>query len=277
MKVLQWVEISIYILATIIHIVALTMLVRMSKHAMKGSQKFLFMSLSMTELSYCLLSFIRFFCIELGVKKSIYQHVSIFQRIAILLIYYFIMIYITLERFAAIYLNLKYGVYWSLRKTKRLIFFTSLFCIVAFISVSATWHKDQRNVDTFAYVYLYPAFMVVFIICAVITYSYIAMKIVKRGDTITKEVRGEKNEKRIPRLQRKTILIPTLIILTFIVFMVVPNFMLMVHYVGISKLSTTIIDTNWILFPLGFIADAVIYIFSFKVLRSTRIRRWRVR
>ena len=103
------------------------------------------------------------------------------------------------------------------------------------------------------------------------------MKIVKRGDTITKEVRGEKNEKRIPRLQRKTILIPTLIILTFIVFMVVPNFMLMVHYVGISKLSTTIIDTNWILFPLGFIADAVIYIFSFKVLRSTRFRRWRVR
>ena len=43
MEVLRSVEISNYILATLIHVVALTMLVRASKHAVKGSQKYLYL------------------------------------------------------------------------------------------------------------------------------------------------------------------------------------------------------------------------------------------
>ena len=135
MKVLQWVEISIYILATIIHIVALTMLVRMSKHAMKGSQKFLFMSLSMTELSYCLFSFIRFFCIELGVKKSIYQHVSIFQSNTFNLLFHH-----DLHNFGKICCNLFEFKIWSLlvsqeNKALDIFHFSLLHCCI-YLSLS---------------------------------------------------------------------------------------------------------------------------------------------
>ena len=84
---------------------------RNTQHKRKGSQKYLFLSLSLTELFYCLISITHLWCKEYSVRKSIRKHITIFRRIAVLLMYYFLMIYIALERFAAIYLNIKYRVY----------------------------------------------------------------------------------------------------------------------------------------------------------------------
>ena len=275
MEVLLSVEISINILAALVQVIALVMLVRTSKHSIKGSQKYLFISLSLAELSYGLISLIRFCCIEYGVKKALYQHLTIFRRIAVLLMYYLLMIYITLDRFFAIYLNVKYGIYWSPVKTKRLILFTAFFCIFASILVSVTWFQTEWSVTIFVYVYLYPPFMMIFIICAVVTYSYIVMKIIRREDTVVNQVTGNV-DKGYHRIQRKTILVPSIIILTFIFFMVVPDFIHMVNYANISKLAKIIVDVNWILFPLGFISDAVVYIFSAGALRNMYIRKRKV-
>ena len=265
------VEISINILAALVHLAALLLLIKTSQRNITGSQKYLFISLSLTELSYCLISLAHFWCKEYGVEKSIRKHITIFRRIAVLLMYYFIMIYITLDRFFAIYLNIKYGVYWSPLKTKRLIFVTSLVCIIASMIVSVTWFQMQWSVTTLVYVYLYPPFMVVFVVCAVITYSYIVIKIIanqKREDKLRKQV--TRNDKKLsPEIQRKskfTIFVPTIIILTFILFMVIPNFIHMTNKI-IARLPTYLVDINWILFPLGFISDAAVYIFSANVLR----------
>ena len=91
----------------------------------------------------------------------------------------------------------------------------------------------------------------------------------KNGRRSSKTV-CRKNTKHFPQVQRKsrfTILVPTIIILTFILFIVIPNFMHMIHK-NTSKLPNYIIDINWILVPLGFIADAVVYIFSVNAIRS---------
>ena len=267
MEALLSVEISINILAALVHVTALILLIRSSQQNVKGSQKCLFISLSLTELCYCLITLTHFWCKEYGVKKSIRKHMTIFRRIAVLLMYYFLMIYITLERFAAIYLNIKYRVYWSPLKTKRVIFFTSFVCIAASIFVSVTWFHRQWSVTTFVYIYLYPPFMIIFMICAIFTYSYIVIKTIRSKRTITGQV-SEKYEKRFLWFQRKSIIVPTVIILTFIFFMVVPNFIHMINCTKILKLARIIVDVNWILFPLGFIADATIYIFSITVLRN---------
>ena len=272
MEALLLVEISINILAVLVHLAALLLLIKTSQPNITDSQKYLFISLSLTELSYCLISLVHFWCKEYGVQKSIRKHITIFRRIAVLLMYYFIMIYVTLDRFFAIYLNIKYGIYWSPVKTKRLIFFTSLVSIVASVLVSVTWFQAQWSVTTFVYVYLYPPFMVAFIICAVVTYSYIVIKIIanqKREDKLRKQVaRNDKNY--TPEIRQKskfTIFVPTLIILTFILFMVIPNFIHMTNKF-IPTLPTYLVDINWILFPLGFISDAVVYIFSVNALRN---------
>ena len=272
MEALLSVEISVNILAVLVHVAALLLLLKTSQPNITGSQKYLFISLCLTELSYCLISLVHFWCKEYGVEKSIRKHITIFRRIAVLLMYYFIMIYITLDRFFAIYLNIKYRVYWSPEKTKRLIFFTSLVCIIASILVSVTWFQMQWSVTTFVYVYLYPPFMVVFIICAAITYSYIVIKIIanqQREDRLRKQV-TRNNKNFSPEVQRKskfTIFVPTIIILTFILFMVIPNFIHMTNKI-ILALPTYLVDINWILFPLGFISDAVVYIFSVNALRN---------
>ena len=272
MEALLSVEISIYLLAVLVHVSALRLLIKASQRNVKGSQKYLFISLSLTELSYCLISLAQFWCKEYGVEKSVRKHIAIFRRVALLLMYYFIMIYITIDRFFAIHLNIKYRVYWSPVKTKSLIFFTSLVCITASTLVSVTWFQTEWSVTAFIYVYLYPPFMIVFMICAVITYSYIVKKIIKnqkKEDALRKQV-CRKNTKHFPQVQRKsrfTILVPTIIILTFILFMVIPNFMHMIHK-NTSKLPNYIIDINWILVPLGFIADAVVYIISVNTIRN---------
>lgn len=58
------VEISINILAVLVHLAALLLLIKTSQRNITGSQKYLFISLSLTELSYCLISLAHF-----GVKS----------------------------------------------------------------------------------------------------------------------------------------------------------------------------------------------------------------
>ena len=272
MEVLLSVEISINILAVLVHVAALLLLIKSTQHDIKGSQKYLFISLSITELSYCLISIAYLWCKEYGVENSIRKYITIFRATAVLLMYYFIMIYITLDRFFTVHLNIKYEVYWSPLKTKRLIFFTSLVCIAVSLLVSVTWFQMHWNVTTFVNIYLYPPFMVVFIICAVITYSYIVKKIIanrKREDRLMKQM--TKNHKKLsPQIQQKpksAIFVPTIVIVTFILFMVIPNFIYTIDK-NISKLPVHMVDINCVLFPLGFIVDAVVYIFSVKTLRN---------
>ena len=272
MEVLLSVEISINILAVLVHVAALLLLIKSTQHDIKGSQKYLFISLSITELSYCLISIAYLWCKEYGVENSIRKYITIFRATAVLLMYYFIMIYIKLDRFFTVHLNIKYEVYWSPLKTKRLIFFTSLVCIAVSLLVSVTWFQMHWNVTTFVNIYLYPLFMVVFIICAVITYSYIVKKIIanrKREDRLMKQM--TKNHKKLsPQIQQKpksAIFVPTIVIVTFILFMVIPNFIYTIDK-NTSKLPVHMVDINWVLFPLGFIVDAVVYIFSVKILRN---------
>ena len=272
MEVLLSVEISINILAVLVHVAALLLLIKSTQHDIKGSQKYLFISLSITELSYCLISIAYLWCKEYGVENSIRKYITIFRATAVLLMYYFIMIYIKLDRFFTVHLNIKYEVYWSPLKTKRLIFFTSLVCIAVSLLVSVTWFQMHWNVTTFVNIYLYSPFMVVFIICAVITYSYIVKKIIanrKREDRLMKQM--TKNHKKLsPQIQQKpksAIFVPTIVIVTFILFMVIPNFIYTIDK-NTSKLPVHMVDINWVLFPLGFIVDAVVYIFSVKTLRN---------
>ena len=97
---------------------------------------------------------------------------------------------------------------------KGLIFFTSIVCLAASSAVSVTWHKVQWSVTMFVYFYLHPPFMIVFIIFAVISYSYIIEIIIISKETIGKQV--SKKEKCSGHLQRKSIIISTIIIETFI-------------------------------------------------------------
>ena len=248
MEMLLSVEISINILAVLVHVAALLLLIKSTQHDIKGSQKYLFISLSITELYYCLISIAYLWCKEYGVEYSIRKYITIFRATAVLLMYYFIMIYITLDRFFTVHLNIKYEVYWSPLKTKRLIFFTSLVCIAVSLLASVTWFQMHWNVTTFVNIYLHPPFMVVFIICAVITYSYIVKKIIanrKREDRLMKQI--TKNHKKLsPPIQQKSklaIFVPTIIIVTFILFMVIPNF---IHTIdeNISKLPIHMVGIN---------------------------------
>lgn len=71
MEVLLSVEISINILAVLVHVAALLLLIKSTQHDIKGSQKYLVISLSITELSYCLISIAYLWCKEYGVENSI--------------------------------------------------------------------------------------------------------------------------------------------------------------------------------------------------------------
>ena len=100
--------------------------------------------------------------------------------------------------------------------------------------------------------------MIVFIIVAVISDSYIIQKIISRKETIGKQV--IKMEKCSGHLRWKSILVSTIIIATFIIFTVIPNF---THTMNkkISTLPTDMVDRSGILFPVGFIVDPVVNIF----------------
>ena len=118
------------ILIIFLHITALTLLLKMKNNNIKGSQKSLLISLCLSEVIYAI--------IDIGTNLTEYyqnfdlsNHLWMFTLTSYLFLYFIIMILNTLDRFMEIYLNIKYFLYWSNKKT--IILLIIILIVLSFI------------------------------------------------------------------------------------------------------------------------------------------------
>lgn len=64
------------------------------------------------------------------------------------------------------------------------------------------------------------------------------------------------------------IFVPSLIIATFILLSIIPYVIMFVHYYVFNNQYQSLLKVILIMFPLGWLADAVIYIFTLRQIRS---------
>ena len=212
--------------------------------------------------------------------------------VGISLVFYFDMVYITLDKLLEILLNIKYPLYWNKRRTKILLLVTWCVSGVVVVVVSLLHAYLDFEWEVYAFKYCFPVLNFVFIVVACSSYSFIFYKFrqtrtprkVGKRETddsllpdgrISKEKYGAvKTDKGVFQLIRRSrFFMIFLLIVTFLMFIVVPDLTYLFVHVINNKHSKNLEIACWILYAVGNLADCYIYIFLQPPVRKLLIKK----
>ena len=262
--------VALDITVIVIHILAITLLVRLKLNNVKGSQKILLIALCVTELSYALIDILDHICYKLELDPRTFVF-FVLNSTTVTFMYIFIMTCIVVDRFLEIYLNIKYNILWSSKKTKIVLLIGLVICCLLFIPFIIMELRNRYVTGDTLSRYIYPVIELVFIIIFSLSYFYIIRQVLKyRRNTKKLEKQLSKNSKVFYHKQsnnRFKLFVPTLIVVTFLLFMIGPSILRL--FVALKLLNGDVgYRISFVLVPVGFIADPIIYIFSLTAIRS---------
>ena len=263
------------------HVIALTLLFKLKGDNLNGSQKYLLISFCLTELTLgiysVLISSITF--VNIQHTKTIEETLLIFLLTPLSLIYFLVMILITLDRLLEFRLSIKYSLYWSSKKTLvALLFIISIsMSIFICIVILTTFYDFTSKYEEILLIQVLPVFGNFFIVLAGYTYYQIYQKVKenrKKSKRIKRIYEVKNSSKQMDSNQRKRfqVFLPSVIIGTFILFSLAPYLIWIIQYHICNdcyKFLNSIIE---ILYSLGLLADPIVSIFSLKPIRM-RIKR----
>ena len=278
---MNWIPLFIIALDLVVifvQVLALTLLINVKQNNVGGSQKILLIALCMTELTYVFVDVCEQSCFLMRINY-IYKALWLFNASSITFMYIFIMTLIVMDRFLEIYLNIKYKIFWSPQKTKIVLKIALVTCLLVFIPLFITGLilKESRFVASLMFYYIYPILELVFIIICSCVYYYIIKQLTKlRRNTTKRQIQHQEKGSKLTYHKefnyRFKIFVPTLIIVTFLLFMVVPNVIQLCAFLKMVKTEVAYI-VSFTLIPIGFVADPCIYIFNLSAVRLVLRRK----
>lgn len=248
------------------------------------NQKVLLLNLSISELIVCSLTLSEAVATILkGYKISEVIHLL---YLSFIFSYILNMFALAIDRFAQVYLNIKYPLYWSKKKTIYLMAAIWISCvIVAFILLTYFFTESGQVVEEIDYIfdtYIYTTVSVSFLLTATFTYAYIVRKLLKKEalyshqmasgshpSAVTHNVSSVsysgstlsvKTKRVLKNRATERLLLPTLLVVTFITFVVMPDFLHLLMIKGVLPQSNTAYQMTFLLFNMGLVSDALIYI-----------------
>ena len=259
---------------TPIHVIGLILLFNQDDSNIHGTQKYLIVSLSLTEISFLTLSATRGIVWYTDTSAKIAAElIEAYSIIVSSNMYYFTMFAITIDRFLKIILNIRYPLYWKVKNTKTFLVVYFLILNGLYISYLTlvlifAWHKMPLVMAKFYYNHIVPVFDITFVGTASGVHGYIFAKIFKKRKAdkrLRKQVTGSTGNVASTKIH-----VPFWIVLTFILFWVVPDIMMGINIT--FQFPTEFYISNLILYRIGYMADPIIYIFNLKKVKL-QIRR----
>ena len=286
-KVYIHIVISILIVINIfVHMIGITCLVCLPRFSMIESQRLYLLNLSLSEVCLTLMELAkRLVYITTNSEYNIIsEYIKVIQFSSAAMVYYFIMIYLTADRFFVVYLHLKYPLYWSKNKTRNLLAVTWVVFIILAIVLALLYKYLSIDYNRIFYIYTWPITEAVFLVVAFGTYGYVIQKVYKRNKARnayeTLRQRSKFNNTATPSpqqyqsiLKQPAFYVPTLLILTFVLLQVVPD--LTVSFVIFSgrTVSENVNTAVFITYMISILLDAVIYIILLPCVKELFIKK----
>lgn len=220
------------------------------KQVFNINQIFLIQYLSCTEIMLSAIYIFTYFIRHYDVDK-----VELFIAEVIssgLFLYIFIMDMILLDRFALCYLNTHYSRYFQtcyLKVAALLIFLLSLTPLpikIYALQKRSSWKCDFSEMVSYTMIVL----LVMYTIEAAIVYTYIINTLRRKSKKLGVISRRVADH-------RKRLVVPLLIVSTFMIFLVLPELL----FFFFQYTSRTLITLNKFVYRIGYISDAIIFVF----------------
>lgn len=278
-----WIPLEIVqVLAVILHAVGIVALIKTKPRTacciMEIHHLFL-LNLSMVDLIQALLAILTDICDMTGKFRAKIYLAYINQGFYIT--YAFIMASIAINRFAEIYFSLKYPLYWNSECTKILLVIlwgSGITYSIAEIIYYLLHENIVPEVASYCEMFLDATVFLV----SVFSNGYLIYKIFDMKKTSRQcEQRISKRNHSKTSLSNRTrsnsdktpyFLISSLV-LTMLIFIVLPNLTVHLMTFGYLKYSKTVINLSLLFYGLGFLSDAVIYILFY---RKVKQYIWRI-
>ena len=209
-------------------IFALILLYTIKERHTTLSQKYLIFTLYFVEILLAFGGLLGYIFTLLGIDNSFPVVIcEIFHMTMVNVSYMLLMIVITIDRFLIIYLNIKYPLYCTPRKIKIVVILILCFCLCFFFVFLSKYLSSQTwNPYRILYLFVYPVIQSVFLLTAILTYVYIYRQLKRSKEPNRNSVKNMKDSKKEPKSKERkrfNIFVPNLIILTFILFTVLPH------------------------------------------------------
>ncbi|XP_066931031.1 uncharacterized protein [Clytia hemisphaerica] len=211
--------------------------------------------------------------------------------------YLSIMIMLTIDRFLMVYLDVRYLVYWNVRKTKLVLGICLGVSVIANVIFLVSLPTFNQSLKVFS-VYLWFPVDNGFIFIAVVTYAYIFKRVYQptnknetkaRAYTIDStnassdhvihhDVIADDQQRRLAsrtmtqksshKFPMKTFMIPLLLITTFILFIGFPDNTYFWYFCLDKEVPQALETLFYIFYPSGIMSDAIIYVLFAKDVRT---------
>ena len=254
-------------IALIINAIAVWILLKLRHRYISQNQKILAIALCSTELCICAVVILR--CLTLIFELKFLRKVFVsFHVVTPVLMYIFIMLLVTIERYLLIKLNIKYSIYVTPRKIKITLIVAFFVLTVAFLTIILTVNiQREDDVERFCFIYVYPILEILFVAAVFLTYYAIFKKYKRNKKQLIRlryQLRKSTNQSNVSTFKntRFDFYIPTLIIVTFILFTTVPNIFRTTVFLWKGAPSAFLFNNFF--FPIGYFCDPIIYIFSIR-------------
>lgn len=258
------ISIIICLLALPLHITALTLLYLLKSTGLKGSQKYLMKCLCFSEIGFCVTFMSIRIAFVLNFQENIISFmVFLFQTTLLPIMYGVVMTMITIDRFLEFRFSITYPLFCTVKKTKIIVLIFLLMATVVFLSISAKFIATS-NVNNSIWHYIYLGANSVFLVIASVTYGFIFKKLRQNR----KELENMRKRVNVSVQKRSSfkVFLPGWIIITFIIFTVIPNLIKAISHT--ENVSDIMDHTRFIMYPIGWFLDPLMYIFSLKVIRK---------
>lgn len=260
----------IIILVVVLHIIAVVWLLQRKCRRVSESQRLFLINLSLSEILIAGIGLLRrLFALKTSQRIDFYM--ILVQNTGCILAYYLIMIILTADRFFEVYLNIRYPIFWNGKRSRYIMCFVWLVSfIVSVISIAIQQSITIEEFFKFCYVYYFPIAELIFLIVATTTYSYV-LKLIRRNrlQRLSTSVRfdmteccintGTQNRRKRVRKMRGFV-VPTLLIITFILFVIVPDLIYFFSYILKRPVHSILDRLLPFIYYFGFSSDAFIYI-----------------
>ena len=228
------------------------------------SNKMYYINLSLAEFLICSCGIAKRFVSD----RSVTITIILFQYCCGFVAMYLVMISLTVDRFLRVYLNIRFSLYWSDRKTLYMLLGMTLINVVAF-TVFATTSRDRFFFD----LYCFPLLDVLFVLISTITYTYIFLKI--QSNRRTSHQRHNNNPPEMGQSLRqfpkgKEFLSIFLLVISFFIFSVTPDIVYFYHFLnGVQIVGTWKEMLMTFMYGTSYTVDFFIYTFGSKPVRQT--------
>lgn len=176
---MDWILFSIIVIssfAAMINIIGLYLLLKLRNPNINENQKVLFVSLCFAELLNGVITITRCFTLIFEVRKVLRDFIVCFHQTTLASMYVVSMFLVTIDRYLLVNLNIKYSVYCTPKKLKRILKFSWIVFITLHLGCFSTLLFCPYDIEKYTNAYLYPVYKIAFLGTVFITYSSIFKK-----------------------------------------------------------------------------------------------------